>query len=523
MEDVQRCIAAPFARYCLCALVAVLASGCGGADGSSTMPLTQSDTGPATTPTANPPTISGTPDTTVAAGTQYSFQPSAADTSGDALTFSVKNLPAWATFDASSGLLSGTPSASAVGSYQSITITVADGTATAQLPPFNIQVTPPAGTTPTNSPPTITGTPATTVQAGSHYAFQPSAADPDKNALVFSISGLPAWASFSTSTGLLSGTPASANVGTFSNIVLSVSDGQKSTSLPAFTITVTAVPATPPKNTPPRITGTPATSVQAGSTYSFQPAASDADGNKLTFSIANKPAWATFSTTTGQLSGIPATTNVGSYANITISVSDGTNTVALPAFTVQVTAPPASPPTITGTPATAAQAGTAYSFTPSAHDPSGKTLSFSVQNKPSWAAFSIVTGQLSGTPGNSDVGTDANIVITASNGTLSTALHAFTITVAAAPGTPTLGSATVKWSAPTQNTDGSPITNLSGYTIAYGMSATALSQTVSIGNSATTSYTVQNLGTGTWYFAVSATETDGTSSALSTVVSKTIQ
>jgi hypothetical protein len=34
---------------------------------------------------------------------------------------------------------------------------------------------------------------------------------------------------------------------------------------------------------------------------------------------------------------------------------------------------------------------------------------------------------------------------------------------------------------------------------------------------------VQNLGTGTWYFAVSSTESDGTESALSTVVSKTIQ
>jgi putative Ig domain-containing protein len=519
----QRCDAAPWARYAVCAVVTALLCACG-ADGasSSATPVTQSDTAPS----ADAPLISGTPDTHVVAGTAYSFQPSASDASGDALVFSIQNMPAWATFDPSSGLLSGTPSASHVGSYQGITITVSDGSATAQLAPFSIQVTAPAVTTPTNLPPTISGIAATSVQAGSHYAFQPSAADPDKNALVFSISGQPSWASFSTSTGLLSGTPSSANVGTYPDIVISVSDGHFIVSLTAYTITVTGLPAAPPKNTPPKITGTPATSVQAGSTYSFQPAASDADGNKLTFSIANKPAWANFNTATGQLSGTPGTTSVGSYANITVSVSDGTNTVSLPAFTITVTAPPATamPPTISGTPGTQAQASIAYSFTPTARDPAGKTLSFSIQNKPRWAAFSIATGQLSGTPGASDVGTDSNIIITVSNGTTSAALPAFSITVAAAPSTPqTIGTATLKWAAPKTNTDGSAITNLSGYVISYGTSATMLSQTVSITNPATTSYTVQNLGQGTWYFAVSATETAGTTSSLSALVSKTIQ
>lgn len=528
MEYAPRCNAARLSRYLLCTVLAALTAACdSGSSGSGASSVSTPPTASDTAPTASPPTISGTPDTTVVAGTQYSFQPSASDTSGDALTFSVQNKPAWATFDTTSGTLTGTPAASDVGSYQSIVISVADGTATAQLAPFNIVVT--AATTPpapTNSPPTITGTPAASVQAGSHYAFQPSAADPDKNTLVFSVTGKPSWASFSTTTGLLSGTPASADVGVDSNIVVSVSDGKAVASLPAFKITVTALASTTPTNTPPKITGTPATSVQAGSNYSFQPAASDADGNKLTFSIANKPAWATFSTTTGQLSGTPGTTSVGTYANITISVSDGTNTVSLKAFTITVTAPPATaiPPTITGTPAAQAQAGTAYSFTPTAHDSSGKTLSFSIQNKPSWASFSIATGALAGTPASTDVGTDSNIIITVSNGTTSAALPAFSIVVAAASGTSTtVGTATLKWTAPTKNTDGSTITNLAGYVISYGMSATALSQTVSITNPATTSYTIQNLGTGTWYFAVSATASDGSTSSLSSVVSKTIQ
>jgi hypothetical protein len=532
MEYYQRCNAALLAQYFLCATLALAATGCGGGEGDSTNPYTAPSTSSTgtTPPTAtetgtSTPSITGTPTATVVAGSKYSFQPSASDTDGDALTFSIANIPKWATFDTTSGLLTGTPSAGDVGSYQSITISVADGQATAQLTPFTIQVTaaPAAPAPPTNSPPTITGTAATSVQAGAHYTFQPSAHDPDGNALVFSITGMPAWAAFNTSTGLLSGTPATSNVGTYSNIVISVSDGTTSVALPAFTITVTAIPPAPPTNTPPKITGTPATSVQAGASYSFTPAASDADGNKLTFAIANKPSWATFSATTGQLSGTPGTTNVGTYSNIVISVSDGTTSVPLPTFSIQVTAPPAIPPTISGNPPTSAQAGTAYSFTPTASSSSGKTLSYSIQNKPSWATFSIATGQLSGTPAAGDVGTDANIVITVSDGTLSAALAAFTITIAAAPAPPTTtGTATIQWTPPTENTNGTPITDLAGYVISYGTSATNLSQTVSITNPATTSYTVQNLGSGTWYFAVSSETTEGTESSLSSVVSKTI-
>ena len=524
MDFIPRSQAPLVARILMCVGLAAAVTGCNG-DGQSS-----SASGTSATPTAadavsssvNPPSIGGAPAMTVVAGTQYSFQPSASDTDGDALVFSVENLPSWATFDTASGLLTGTPSTNNVGSYQSITISVADGKAIAQLTPFAIQVTAPVNNTPppASAPPTITGTPTTSVQAGSHYTFQPSASGPQGALLVFSITGLPSWASFSTSTGALSGTPSSSNVGSFSNIVITVSDGQATASLPALAIAVTAIPPAPPTNTPPKITGAPATTIQAGSPYSFQPAASDADGNALTFSIANKPSWASFSTATGQLSGTPATANVGTYSNIGISVSDGTTSVSLPSFSIQVTAPPVLPPTISGNPPTQAQAGTAYSFTPTASDPSGKTLSFSIQNKPSWASFSIATGQVSGTPGNGDVGTDAGIIITTSDGTSSAALAAFTITVAAAPTPP---SATLSWTAPTQNTDGSTITALSGYVISYGMSATALSQTVSISNPATTTYTVQNLSTGTWYFAVSATESDGTTSALSTVVSKTIQ
>lgn len=89
-------------------------------------------------------------------------------------------------------------------------------------------------------------------------------------------------------------------------------------------------------NRAPAISGTPATTATVGKPYLFRPTASDPDGNKLTYKIAKKPSWAAFSTTTGSLTGTPATSHVGTYSSIVISVTDGIVTKSLPAFTIKV-------------------------------------------------------------------------------------------------------------------------------------------------------------------------------------------
>ena len=181
-----------------------------------------------------------------------------------------------------------------------------------------------------NSAPTISGTPATSVTSGQSYSFTPTASDPDGNTLSFSIVNRPAWASFSSSTGRLSGTPSSSSAGEYIEISISVSDGKASASLAPFSITVNQA------NRAPAISGTPPTSAREGQTYSFTPTASDADGDTLSFSVSNRPAWASFNTTTGRLSGTPGTGTVGSYSNITIKVSDGQTTSSLPAYSIEV-------------------------------------------------------------------------------------------------------------------------------------------------------------------------------------------
>ena len=547
------------------------------------------------------PVISGSPATQVTAGQSYAFTPSTSDADGDSLSFSVSNKPAWASFDAASGRLSGTPGSTHVGTTSNIVISVSDGQASAALPGFSIEVT-----AVPNRAPTISGSPSTSVTEGQGYSFSPSATDPDGDALVFSIQNRPVWATFSSSTGRLSGHAGfSTHVGTTSNIVISVSDSQASASLAPFAIEVEATP-----NGAPVIGGQPATTVVAGQAYSFTPSASDPDGDVLSFAVAGKPAWATFDASTGRLSGTPSAAQVGTYSGIVISVTDGTTFSELAPFGITVTAGTEPRPddrrlarlerrrrAVLFVHAIRQRRGwrSAYvqhSESPGvgdilflhgpavghtdqhtgrqlreyrdqrvrrqgfriacavlhpgdratqsrAHDhgaagdhghgrpgvlvhsggkrPDGDVLTFSIQNRPAWATFSPTTGRLSGTP--TAAGTHTNILIAVSDGKASASLPAFTINVEQ----PATRSVTLSWQAPTQNEDGTPLTDLTGYEVHYGQSAGQYSETLSLPSAALTSVTIEDLTPATWYFAVKAVNSAGAQSSFSNEAWKTIQ
>ena len=175
-------------------------------------------------------------------------------------------------------------------------------------------------------------------------------------------------------------------------------------------------------------------------------------------------------------------------------------------------------PTITGTPVTTAKVSLPYSFQPVARDANGDRLTFKIQGKPAWATFSSSTGRLEGTPPEGSNGTFTGIQITVSDGTSSTAMSAFSISVV----DPAVGSAELAWQPPTENEDGTPLADLSGYVIRYGKSAGALEQSVRITNPGTTMYVVENLIEGTWYFSLSSVNGSGVESRPTGYVSKTI-
>ncbi|KXJ98108.1 MAG: Chitinase A1 precursor [Parcubacteria bacterium OLB19] len=110
-------------------------------------------------------------------------------------------------------------------------------------------------------------------------------------------------------------------------------EGNKSKASSPLSVTTSQEPT---NNVPPSISGTPATTTIIGDVYTFTPIATDQNGDPLTFSITNKPTWATFDTKTGKLTGTPTAT--GTHSNITISVTDGKmGALSLPVFSIVVT------------------------------------------------------------------------------------------------------------------------------------------------------------------------------------------
>jgi hypothetical protein len=158
------------------------------------------------------------------------------------------------------------------------------------------------------------------------------------------------------------------------------------------------------------------------------------------------------------------------------------------------------PPWISGQPLRLIAAGDRYTFTPQASDPEGDKLTFSIASRPAWLSFKRSNGALTGAPTAADVGTYRGISIRVSDGKNEVTLPPFDIEVVA------LGSrtTTIQWVAPTQNEDGSPLTNLAGYEIRYGLQANAFSKSIDVPNPGITTYVVTDLIPGTYYFTMVA-------------------
>ncbi|WNC67352.1 putative Ig domain-containing protein [Thalassotalea nanhaiensis] len=169
------------------------------------------------------PTISGTPTVSVNENQAYSFTPSASDSNNDSLTFSITNKPNWASFDTSTGALTGTPDYDAADIYAAVSISVSDGKDSVNLAPFDINVIN------VNRAPIIEAIEDQSVSETSEFSYSLSASDADQQDLTFTVENAPTWLTLNTDTNVLSGTPTLSDAGT--NVVtVSVSDGETTTS-----------------------------------------------------------------------------------------------------------------------------------------------------------------------------------------------------------------------------------------------------------------------------------------------------
>jgi hypothetical protein len=164
-------------------------------------------------------------------------------------------------------------------------------------------------------------------------------------------------------------------------------------------------------------------------------------------------------------------------------------------------------------------AGQDYAFKPNAADADLDAVTFTIANKPSWAAFNATTGALTGKPAPKDVGTYSGIEIAATDGKAVTALPAFAVTVAAAVAT---NGVEVSWTPPTQNNDGSTLTDLSGYKIHYGAASGNYTGSVAVESAGVTRYSLDSLPKGTIFIAMTAVNKAGAESDFSKEATVTV-
>lgn len=191
--------------------------------------------------------------------------------------------------------------------------------------------------------------------------------------------------------------------------------------------TTSVVYTTLKANEPPVITSTPITSINEDNNYSYTITAHDNDGNVLTYSVVQMPAWLEFSSSTHTLSGRPTNDNVGIHS-VTLSVSDGSETVEQ---SFQLTVVNVNDlPVIISSPDTVVHSGETYSYQITATDIDvGDILTYSVLFKPVWLSFSTGSsgGLLYGIPLQANIGSQA-IILKVSDGHADV-LQGFTIKV----------------------------------------------------------------------------------------------
>ncbi len=245
---------------------------------------------------------------------------------------------------------------------------------------------------PTNQAPVLSAIGNKTVGEGQTLQFSISATDPDGNALTYSASNLPTGATFAPATGTFSWTPGYNQAGTYPNVLFTVTDNGTPplSASEAITITVGNV------NRAPILNSIGPKSVNEGDTLTFTIAATDPDGDSLTYEASNLPTGAQFDKATMTFTWKPTYSQAGSYQNIIFSVTDG-SAIASEAITITV-GNANRPPVLNPIGTKNINEGQLLEFMVTAQDPDNDTLLFSAGNLPTDAGFNPATQKFSWTP-----------------------------------------------------------------------------------------------------------------------------
>jgi hypothetical protein len=353
-------------------------------------------------------------------------------------------LPAGLAMSASTGQITGTPTATSATTTYTVTVTDANGATATNT--FSLTVNGAVVATQAIASRTLTENQATN--------FTPVTGSGGTGALTYSVApGLPAGLSFSASNGSITGTPNVASATTTYTVTVTDTNGATATNTFSLTVNATVI-ATVAVASTSLTQNRPATA--------FTPVTGGGGTGALTYAVAPiLPAGMTFSTTTGALAGTPTATSA--TTSYTVTVTDANGASANASFSLTVNGVVAATVNI---PSTTLTQGTAANFTPVTGSSGTAPLAYSVSpGLPTGLSMSPSSGAITGTPTTPSATASYNVTVTDANG--STASASFSLTVRASaqvitftstpPSNATVGGPTYSVSA-TGGGSGNPVT-----------------------------------------------------------------
>lgn len=381
----------------------------------------------AAAPAGLPPVIESAPATVAVAGSGYTYQVQATDPNGEELVYALPLAPDGMGIDPVTGLITWTPSVVQVGNH-SVTVRATDTTALFAEQSFTVVVSAP------NRAPTITSTPPAAPKVGQPYTYAVQAADPDGDPLTYALPSAPAGMTIDPATGLIQWTPAADQVGSHP-VSVRAADPFGASATQGFSLTVT-VP-----NRAPSIDSLPPGGATVGALYGYGVAASDPDGDSLTYALTTAPAGMTIDPASGLIQWTPTADQVGDNA-VTVRVDDGHGGTVTQGFTLTVAPQPTVnlPPVIASSANTAARARQLYGYPVTANDPNaGDVLTFALDSAPAGMVIDPPSGIIQWVPTDAQVGAHpVTVRVTDDGGLFDT--QAFTVTVAQGNRAPTITS-----------------------------------------------------------------------------------
>ncbi len=339
-------------------------------------------------------------------GKPFQYQAVALDPDNDPVTYQLgSGNPAGVTMDADTGLLTWTPQSNQLGARE-ITIEASDdkGATATQILNLNVITAQP------NRSPSFTSTPRKNVRIGSHYFYQATATDPDGDPNRFNLITAPHGMTVDEG-GRVIWSPNAAQFGSHS-VEIQVTDGQGGEARQSFTLAATDRDS----NNLPSITSTPNTRTHIHKLYTYQPTATDPDGDLLLWSLEHGPRGMVLDPHTGAISWQPDNQQIGSHT-VEIKVADTLGASVSQEFTLTVTGIN-TPPAIVSTPGTRGTVNTDYSYQVAAKDPENDVLRYSLGLHPHGLTIDEETGLISWTPtaaGNYEISVIVSDPLGASN------------------------------------------------------------------------------------------------------------